>query len=425
MRGHGRSSDHADTSLAAFLARRVEAQFEEVTIRVIRVRQQLQRTLRETLLNGVRLEAPTPRSLVKMSHRMMQQSAEDIQSVIPGRQNRLMWQEFQNKLQAFYLFEHVDSALNFPPIPNTSLNELVAAISHLDPYFAVWSAEGLGHHYADAYWERHGTPRNILCSDQSTRLPPASLIPLHAGMGLCFADRLLRFVKSEADIPVVLQSFARLCRANSQHGYFGAAYESLGMVVRNLYPQVIDAIDRHLLQADSELASYFWHGIGRAIYFAPTHFLSGFRQTWEGSQQEPPHSLGKANAAAGLAWALTLVNIRHPEILEDILRRHGDRLTRSDAFSNGVCSAVMIWHDIVPADRFLSAFCQYRPAASDFKMMNLWNQHVTSACDDALRRYYIVVKRHNRLGELFRYVSLPDWIRWLENADGPSSGPPF
>ena len=34
----------------------------------------------------------------------------------------------------------------------------------------------------------------------------------------------------------------------------------------------------------------------------------------------PPSAVGRSNALAGLAWATTLVNIRHPGILEDRAR---------------------------------------------------------------------------------------------------------
>ena len=46
-----------------------------------------------------------------MTFEVMQQSAEVGKFLMPGRENRLAWQEFQNKLQAFDLFEHVDVTL--------------------------------------------------------------------------------------------------------------------------------------------------------------------------------------------------------------------------------------------------------------------------------------------------------------------------
>ena len=41
-------------------------------------------------------------------------AAESMTALIPGSCNRLSWQEFQNKLRAFYLFEHADSILDLP-----------------------------------------------------------------------------------------------------------------------------------------------------------------------------------------------------------------------------------------------------------------------------------------------------------------------
>ena len=62
----------------------------------------------------VTLDALTPRHMTKMTLEVMQQSAEVVKFLIPGRDNRIAWQEFQNKLQAFDLFEHVDVTLNLP-----------------------------------------------------------------------------------------------------------------------------------------------------------------------------------------------------------------------------------------------------------------------------------------------------------------------
>jgi hypothetical protein len=392
-----------------------EPQFEKKTTG------HLQRGWADMALNALGWEAFTPRGVLKLSFVLMQQSVEAMKPFVPGRQNRLAWQEFQNKLQAFYLFEHADSILRLPFNTYVPLDELMNRVSTLEPFLAVWVAEGVGHHYADSCWKHNGTPRNLLNAEQSAKLAPSLMTPLHTGMGLSFADAALRSVdlqnRSGAGIAEAVQSFVRLCRTNSQAGYVCAAYESLGLVARNLYPQTVNAIDHLLTEIDPELAAYFWHGVGRAIYFAPTRFLpdsSTFWQAVEISQREPPHMLGRLNALAGLAWALTLVNIRQPQIIEDLFRRYGDQLVASGGFSNGVCSSIMIWYDSAPTDPFLSAFREYKPDSSDSRAKSFWEEYVRRPCEDALR-HYDLVKGQDRIGELFCYRLLPEWFHELEN----------
>ena len=170
---------------------------------------------------------------------------------------------------------------------------------------------------------------------------------------------------------------------------------------------MIPKLDRQLMEIDEDLVGYFWHGVGRAIYFAPTNFLpDGYsseravKMTW----QEPPHELGRRNALAGLAWAMTLVNIRHPGILENVLKHHGDQLLDSDAFINGVSSSVMIWHESAGDDPCLKAFYEYQPDSSDKIGRRRWEEMVRRPCEEALERVYPVLKEHRCFGEVFRYM---------------------
>ena len=260
--------------------------------------------------------------MTKMTFEVMQQSAEVFKFLMPGRDNRLAWQEFQNKLQAFDLFEHVDVTLHLPSGFELSLPALVEQAEALGPYLAVWALEGLGRYYAETYWESQGTPQHLLTADQVRALPVRSLIPLHTGMGLSLADRLLATLKpqsSDAAIDTVLQQFIALCEDNSREGYTGAVLEALGLVTRLRYPQLVRIVDRRLSAIAPDVLGYFWHGVGRGLYFLPLNALPCSSSTWravEMAQDEAPHTLGRLNALGGLAWAVTLVNIRHPAILE-------------------------------------------------------------------------------------------------------------
>ncbi len=360
----------------------------------------------ELMCNPLTPLAFTPRGMMKLSFDMMQLSAAAVRWLAPWRETRRGLQEFENKLEAFNLFVHVDSVLAIPSQGEVYLPELIRKAEALEPYRAVWATEGLGYYLATRISEQGEAPRNLL-NDQHGELPARSLAALHAGMGLAIADRLMKSISPgshDSEIRRMLDRFVMVCRDNSRTGYLGAAYESLGLVTRNLNPQMIQKLDQELGKMDEDLVGYFWHGVGRGIYFVPTNFLpdGNSGRALKMTCQEPPHELGRRNALAGLAWAMTLVNIRHPEILESFLRDHGSQLGDSDAFINGVSSSVIIWRDSTVDDPSLKAFCTYQPDSSDRTMVERWEQMVRRPCLRALEYVYPALKARRRLGEVFR-----------------------
>lgn len=349
----------------------------------------------------------TPRSMVKLSLDVMQQSAEIGRLLVPWQESRRALQEFQNKLEAFNLFAHVDSILAIPSKEEVRLPELIKKAEALEPYRAVWATEGLGYYLAARFCEQREAPRSLLNGERAGEIPETSLLALHAGMGLAIADRLMKTINPashDSEIRRVLDQFVMVCRGNSRTGYFGAAYESLGLVTRNLYPQMIPKLDQALGKIDEDLVGYFWHGVGRGIYFAPTNFLpdGNSGRALKMTCQEPPHELGRRNALAGLAWAMTLVNIRHPEILENVLQHQADQLGDGEAFINGVSSSLMIWRDSTVDDPSLKRFCSYQPDSSDGALVERWEQMVRRPCLRALEMVYPALKARRRLGEVFR-----------------------
>ncbi|MEK6279432.1 MAG: hypothetical protein AABN95_03685 [Acidobacteriota bacterium] len=320
----------------------------------------------------------------------------------PGRQNRLAWLELQNKLETFNLFAHVDLAMDLPRPRVASLAELVERASKLGPYRSVWAMEGVGHLYAELCGAR-AIPVDL--RGQAGALPASSLVALHAGAGLSFASRCLETItpqSADAEVRAALERFVTLCDENSHDAYLGATYEALGLAARNLHPQLLADIDRHLAEMSEELVGYFWHGVGRGIYFAPTNFLpNGGGRALNQALQESPHDLGRLNAVAGLVWALVLVNVRHPEVIANFLRDKADELN-CDVFANGLYSAVVIWRDSSTDDEVLNAFCRYRPA--DLRTSALWETYVSAPCHEALL-IHPVLRDGGCLGHVFRHQS--------------------
>jgi hypothetical protein len=203
-----------------------------------------------------------------------------------------------------------------------------------------------------------------------------------------------------------------MCRQNSRPGYVGAALESLGLVTRDFHPQaLVPVIDRELGPLDEEAQAYFWHGVGRAIYFSPTYFLPVGRSPWQAVEMargEAPHELGRQNAIAGLAWAVTMVNLLQPQVLESVIRQHADEFARDDAFSDGVASSLIMRYDTSPGQEFIAAFLGHQP--TDPGLATWWDNLVRGPCAEALGRYYPVLKEQGRLGEVFRYQPLADLV---------------
>jgi len=352
------------------------------------------------------LEAFTPRGVVKLGFDVMQRSAEIGRLFFPWPEGKRALREFQNKLEAFDLFAHVDSVLVIPCQSEVRLSELIRKTEALEPYRAVWATEGLGYYMATKLLKQGETPRNLLNTDDG-EIPEKSLVPLHSGMGLGIASRLLPTINSRSsvcEIGRMLDRFIMLCRDNSRPGYAAAAYESLGLVTRNLHPQMLRRLDDQLEKKDENLRDYFWHGVGRGIYFTATNFLpdGNTGRALGMIYEEPPYESGRRNALAGLAWAMTLVNIRHPEILANFLNHLESRFASHDAFINGVSSSIMIWRDSTVDDPALKAFCSYQPCVSDKRLVEQWERMIRGPCSRSLEHCYPALKAQRRLGEIFR-----------------------
>jgi hypothetical protein len=330
------------------------------------------------------------------------QSTELLRAVVPESEIRTSLTEFRNKLQAFYLFQHVDSVLNLPAA-KLSLPEMLNRTFTLGPFFSVWAAEGLGHYYTSQRVAA-GFPEGLLSGEGSSLLPRANLVPLHAGMGLALAESLL---KRESNSRTLAERFLHLCRNNSREGYLEAAIESLGLVVRSLRPDLMALLDRDFAQMDEALLAYFWHGVGRGIYFTPANCLPWIAP-WHGYQmclQEPPHALGRMNAVAGFGWALTLVNIQCPEVLAAFLKHHQSKLGHEDALVNGIFSALVIWLESAPDDCSVQALRSCQPDQIDPSINGVWDRAVRQSCIDAIDRHPRIQSRKN-IGKLFRYQAL-------------------
>lgn len=336
----------------------------------------------------------------------------------------LAWQQTRNNIEVYNLVKNVRAELRIDEHGEVDLAALVTAAYDLGPYADLWAIEGLGHDYTNIRLDRDGAVKGILRDGPAATLPASTLTMMHAGLGLALAERMLPPLtpcSPAREFREVLAAYISACDAHGRPGYVGAAYESLGLVARTWHSLLMTGIDAALLEMDEGIDAYFWHGAGRALYFLPTYIVPVL-SPWRAADREAPHELAHRNLYAGLAWASTLVNIRQPRVLAGLLRTRGDELQRSNAFANGVASALVVAMDITPDDPFVIAFARYVPDESS-GAARAWHAVVAPAAQAALNWYHPVLRSHNALDVVFRYADLTDLTTWLLRGDAPLSPP--
>lgn len=319
------------------------------------------------------------------------------------------WRELLDKLEVYRLVRGVGERIGVPaPGEPFDLETLVARAYALDDFAALWAVEGLGHDFAERVWPDRGPhPRGLLAGERAAGLPAKSLLMLHAGIGLAFAQRLLGELPPDAPAERIRSTVAdvlELCRNNSRPGLEGAAMESLGLVTRTFHGDRVGAVDGALRALDDEAArGFFWHGVGRALYFLPINFLPAGDATWRPFDMgfaEASDPVARRNVLAGLGWAFTLVHMRRPELMTGLLLApHGARLEREVGFSDGVASSVVMRTDTTPGAPLVRAFLDHSPPAAT---AGRWRALVVDPARRALDEVYPRLRREGRLGEIFR-----------------------
>lgn len=361
-----------------------------------------------------------PGTALQLGSEFIWELADSFRFFLPESKTFVAWRELRNKVDVYQLVRSVEKKLKLPREGDFNLAEFVDSAYDLGPFPALWAVEGLGHDYADAARERGDELTDLLRGDHIEGLPRKSLLMLHAGIGLSFAQRPMESLNaksSDEEISSVVSEFVRLCRENSEPGYVGAAIESLGLVTRTFHWELVPAVDRALVASGPEAQGYFWHGVGRAVYFLLVNFLPYRDPIWravEMGREEAPHAVARQNLMAGTAWALTLVNMRHPEVMATFLDEHGDELWEDrSAFQNGVQSSVIMRFDTSPDDPYVEPFRDFQPPESKVRLVEQWKQLIEVPIEAGLDRLYPVLKERMRLDEIFRCQPLDTLVAGL------------
>lgn len=306
----------------------------------------------------------------------------------PGAGGEACRQELKNKFEVYWLVKGVRKLLGLPPAGQPfPLRPFVERAYELDAYRALWVVEGLGHDYVENALGLPGPPVGLLRGEAVEGLPANSLPMLHGGLGLACAEHVLSELTPDSDArcaAAAIERFAALCRDNAMERFADSALEALGLDARCFFPDLVPVLERGFEALDDPvLHRYFWHGVGRAIYFLPVNFIPGYgslQHAVEMAEREAPHAVAHDNALAGVSYAFTMVNMSHPVILEGVLATHGEAL-RSTAFASGLVAAVVMRHEITPDAPVLGGFIDHRPEA---RVAALWRDLVRDPCRRAL-----------------------------------------
>jgi hypothetical protein len=232
------------------------------------------------------------------------------------------------------------------------------AILGLDVYRRLFAAEGWSH-------------RNFRLgmAAQELSLPSFSSVSVHAGAGLRLAEPTLAKIDAGGSEEIALTEFLASCRRVAVEGCAGIIEEELGLLARTVYPHLMERIDARLQTIDETVRDRFWHGVGRGIYFAPSN-LPPFRAApWRGLNMclhEPRHEAGKRNAISGFCFALTMVNLQQPEVLDSLFKHHGSHAAHC---VNGIKAAIAVWDVSEGAPDTLERIAEYRPASPTARVL--------------------------------------------------------
>ena len=366
--------------------------------------------------DALTLKVLTPSYVRGMFQGLMQGSSGAVGAVGSAHARDLLKQQFGNTFDVISYVNHVDAPSSLPPNGEYPIDEMLDRMYSRGDYPTLWYIEGLGERYAHAHMDDEESIHGLLNSGQGLNIPDKAQLMLHAGMGITFAKHCvskLNPCSSEGEIAEALKEFLDLCDENSQERYKGAAVESLGLVSRTWYGQMVNLIYGQLLKLDKAASEFFWHGAGRAMYFAPMYMLPGF-SPWQAVTAEPPDEISRKNARAGVAWAFTIVNVRQPAIHANFLRNRNFEVSGDDAYSNGTYSTLLMAGEMFPGHAYVKAFSEFKPDANDQPAVDAWNRFIGPDADARLARYRKVLKDSNKMGEVFRYHSLPEYIDELE-----------
>jgi hypothetical protein len=240
---------------------------------------------------------------------------------------------------------------------------------------------------------------------------------MHAGLGLAVAESLMKQLTPDSrikEVERVLKVFIKICNNNSRPGYVGCALESLGLVTRCFNYPMVDLVQSVLANLDPVAWEFFWRGAGRALYFSPAHMAQPLYSPWIAAEQEAPNARAHKILKAGISWPTNIVNMRSPEIFEDLIRRRGLAEESEGTIAHGVAASTTMAIDITPDHPVVKSYLEYTPRSSDPTVHRLWDKLVRSQVYNSVHRYQPVLRAHGMMDQVFRLQDLEALVDRLD-----------
>jgi hypothetical protein len=348
-----------------------------------------------------------PRHLARAGFLTARFGSELMDRLFKGPEAAIGYVELDNKVRAFQLFEAEVAHLDSQAATLAPAEGIRSAQSRLGEEQAVWATEGIGYELFERC-RRAGRPARDLFGGPGDGVPDGSWTVLHTGMGMALAESRLERIPSRpapGSFRETLVEHVKVCQDAARASYAELAFEPLGLVTRLLRPDLVQALGPELDRIGSPWSDLFWHGVGRGLYFLPANLAPGRSAPWTGlsmCRAEPPGESSRRNASAGFAWAVTLVNLRRPEVVESFLSHHLQGRDPADPVAQGILSALLLWHETTRGSRELRHFIAHVALP---ERRSLWARFVRDPFEEAARRWASSSPRDDgrRVGELFRY----------------------
>jgi hypothetical protein len=360
-----------------------------------------------------------PRYWSKLPRHIKQQGSLAFAAI--GPQRALYAQQAKNTRYIFTLVRNNPEKIGIPRTGQFDLDLFMGRAYGIGDFENIWSVEGLGHVYSQRSWylkwNMGEDAHDILMEGQAALMPEKSLTMMHAGLGLCLAESLMKQLTPDStykETERVLKIFIKLCNNNSRPGYVGCALESLGLVTRCFNYPMVDLVQSVLANLDPVVWEFFWRGAGRALYFSPGHMVQPFYSPWIAAEQEAPNARAYKILKAGISWPTNIVNMRTPEIFEDLIRLRGLEEENEGTIAHGVAASTTMAMDITPDHPVVKAYLEYVPKSTDPTVLRLWEKLVRRQAYNAVHRYQPVLKAHGMLDQVFRLQDLEALVDRLD-----------
>lgn len=374
----------------------------------------------DTFFDVVTLKAMSPSYWGEAVEHLFSQGKLAADAMI-GQEEALHWEQAKNTRYVFTLVRNNPEKLGIPKTGEFDLAVYMDKAYGVGDFENIWTVEGLGHVFTQRVWnlkwncseDAHG----IMTDGQAASMPDKSLTMMHAGLGLGFAESLMKQLNPDSEtkeIERVLKLFIKLCRNNSRKGYVGCALESLGLVTRCFNYPMVSAVQKVLKDLDETAWEFFWRGAGRALYFSPGHMLQPLYSPWIAAEQEAPDDRVHNILKAGISWPTNIVNMKNPAIFEDLIRRRGEDEEKAGTIAHGVAASTTMAVDITPNHPLVKKYLEYVPSSSDSKVKERWTKMVHDPAYKALHRYQPVLRAHDMMDQVFRFQDLDALVDRLD-----------